>query len=175
MWRWGIALLAVLASPAHGQGVSDDPAPVAELDPTWARRSPTPAEGGQTAPAVTEDLLRQDAEVREAFRAALVARYQRERGILEERAGVIAWTNLASIIIFWVVHAVLAAALWAALVEFRHASRTRKGGLQAPQEIRVSLEGVALKTTLHGLMLLAIAFGFYFLYLKFVYPITTPG
>jgi len=175
MWRWGLLLFAAFASSAYGQGVSDDPTPVSELDPTLGRSRPAAPEPEAMVSAVTEEILRQDAEVRGALRDALVARYQRERRILEERAGVIAWTNFAGIVIFWVVHAVLAAALWAALVEFRHAGRTRKGGLQAPQEIRVSLEGVALKTTLHGLMLLAIAFGFYFLYLRFVYPITTPG
>jgi hypothetical protein len=46
---------------------------------------------------------------------------------------------------------------------------------RADNEIRISLEGVALKTSLHGVLLLCVAIGFYFLYLKFVYPITLVG
>ncbi len=39
-------------------------------------------------------------------------------------------------------------------------------------EIKVSLEGIALKTSFHGTLLLVIALVFYYLFLKFVYPIS---
>ena len=96
---------------------------------------------------------------------------------------------------FLVAHAILTVGLWAAVRGFLHAAETRKEAPAPPdpaavaaatpaeaarlalaeQEIRVSLEGIALKTTLHGVVLLAMAIGFYFLYLKFVYPVTVVG
>lgn len=42
-------------------------------------------------------------------------------------------------------------------------------------ELELGLEKMALKTSLHGLLLLAVSFGFYFMYLKFVHPIVVVG
>lgn len=71
-------------------------------------------------------------------------------------------------------------------LEKQHLRRSNLAGASAAQtahfaeppgssetEFKLSLEGIALKTALHGLAILAIALAFYFLYLKFVYPIET--
>lgn len=43
--------------------------------------------------------------------------------------------------------------------------------MEPDTELKFGLEGLALKTALHGLLILALAMGFYFLYLRFVFPI----
>lgn len=140
--------------------------------------------------SLTEEYIRNEQEVRHAFQQMLIARFEREKQILSERRNVIGWTNWISRFIFVVIHVVLAIGLWAALREFIDAGRTRKRspppittavtGEQAQaareqNELSISLQGIALKTSLHGLLILAAAIGFYFLYLKFVYPITVIG
>ena len=74
-----------------------------------------------------------------------------------------------SFVISAVVHIVLVVGLWAAIREFQQASRTRKR--QDETEINVSAEGVALKTSLHGTLLLVTCIGLDLLYLRFIYPI----
>lgn len=122
------------------------------------------------SPTLSSEMLK-DEEVREAYRRWLIQWLERQTAILGEQQSVITITNQISWFIFIVVHLILLLGLWAAIKEFRHASRTRK---EKPEqtELRLSMEGIALKTALHGLLLLAIAFAFYFVYLKFVYPVT---
>jgi len=65
----------------------------------------------------------------------------------------------------------------------QHAAQARAVGAPADTEparepeteLKLGMEGLALKTALNGLLILAMAMGFYFLYLKFVYPITEVG
>ncbi|HEX2837534.1 MAG TPA: hypothetical protein VHN77_05355 [Phycisphaerales bacterium] len=85
------------------------------------------------------------------------------------------YTNWIGRIVFLVAHGVLALGLWMAAHEFRAAQAGRRKAEDQAQEIKLSLEGIALKTALHGVVIMAFAMGFYFLYLKFVYPITTVG
>ncbi len=180
-----LLLLAALAgaplvcwcSPAIGQ----PPAPVDE---------PSTVVSPDGLLILTDEFIRDDQEVRDAFQQMLIARFEREQQILSERRNVIGWTNWISRFIFVVIHVVLAIGLWAAMREFIDAGRTRKRspppittavtGEQAQaareqNELSISLQGIALKTSLHGLLILAAAIGFYFLYLKFVYPITVIG
>jgi len=112
-----------------------------------------------------------DPEVRAAVRELFLARVEREIQILKERRDVLRWTNWISRFMFGVVHVILFLGLRAALAEFKHSARTRKDSA-GETEMRVSLEGIALKTSLHGMVILVAAFGFYFLYIRFVYPIT---
>ena len=141
--------------------------------------------------SLTEEYIRNEEEVRDAFQQMLIARFERAIQILSERRDVIRWTNWISRFIFVVIHVVLFLGLWAAMKEFIDAGRTRKSApapittaltdekaqaAQAKQnEVTISLQGIALKTSLHGFLILAAAIGFYFLYLKFVYPITVIG
>ena len=132
----------------------------------------------------------------------LSARVAHDIDMLGERAHVIKTTNIIGWIICGVAHIMLLIGVWAAVLEFLHAAHTRKRApdplapsaegespglaedgpgvrsaeqLQAENEIRISLEGIALRTSLHGVLLLSFAIGFYFLYLRFVYPITVIG
>ena len=83
-------------------------------------------------------------------------------------------SNRLGLVIFWVVHAILALGVAIAALEFFHARQTRRAKPET-NEIKISMEGIALKTSLHGILILGLAFGFYFLYLKFVYTIQVVG
>ena len=131
-----------------------------------------------------------DPVIRKKAQAVLLAQYEREINRLQEHSRTFGWNHTASVIIFWIAHVLLAVAVWAALREFVEAGQVRrearriKGAASGPeqvpvmQEIEIGMERVALRTTLHGLLILAAAMCFYFLYLKFVYtivPVATHG
>lgn len=107
----------------------------------------------------------------------------RERAKLVERKKAVAWTNFEARVVFLVVHVGLVLALCIAVLEFVEVRRVRRRAesLQKPeesrevQEFQVSLEGVAIKTSLQGILLLGIAFAFYLLYVRFVYPVQVVG
>jgi hypothetical protein len=50
--------------------------------------------------------------------------------------------------------------------------RLLSGAARSLASIRRGLEGIALKTSMHGTFLLVIAMLFYYLFSKFVYPVT---
>jgi len=123
--------------------------------------------------SVTESLLRADDEVREAYRQVLLARYARELEKYDEARREFGWSQQVGRIIFWITHVVLAIGMTLSVREFFDARRLRKQGEKATEnEIKLSIDGIALKTSLNGLAILAVAVGFYYLYLSFVYPIT---
>ena len=116
------------------------------------------------------EVLRDDEEIAKEYKAYVIALMEREKEKMEERRQVVRWTNRISCFIFVIVHGFIGFGFWAALREFRHANKTR-AIIPDKQELQVSLQGIALKTSLHGTILLAISLVLYFLYLKFVYPI----
>lgn len=84
----------------------------------------------------------------------------------------IARNNVVSTISFALVHAVVLLGFAGALLEFRTAQRLRRRGKALEDiEITVKIESIAVKTTSLGVVLLATSIVFYFLYLKFVFPI----
>jgi hypothetical protein len=143
------------------------------LSPDAAAELLAGATGGGGAPSPTAAVF-DDPEVLAAWKRLLLAQFERDTQILAERRQTLAWTNWISRGIFVVVHVILGFALWAARREFLDAQRTRAKSREQ-HEVNVSLEGVALKTSLQGVLLLGFALGFYFLYLKFVYPIAEIG
>lgn len=173
--RWGAACIVAMGllltgGEAHAQGVVEQPRHPEERRASQASPAPEASPAARAQPG--EPLLETDPEVRAALKELVLARYRREGEILAERKGVVAWTNWASRVIFWVVHTVLVLMLALSLVEFVHALRTRRRSRQESHELKLGLEGIALKTSLHGILLLGAACGLYFLYVKFVLPVT---
>lgn len=122
-----------------------------------------------------EAFVLADPDVRDRLRRWLMASLGREVEILDEHERSFKWQYGVSRIIFFVVHVLLGVALIASLMEFTHAWRMRRRARAEQHELKVGMEGVALKTSLQGLLLLVVATVFYFLYLSFVYPITVVG
>lgn len=111
-----------------------------------------------------------DKDVRAAYKKILLARMSHEESILKERGKVLYWTNRVGVVIFVLTHLILFIGIWAAIKEFLSASKIRNSETEQ-SEIKVSMEGIALKTSLHGTLLFALTLFLYFLFLKFVYPI----
>ena len=100
----------------------------------------------------------------------------REKEKLHEARNVIRWTNFSSKVGFAIAHVAVLLGFWVAISELLHARKLRKNGEKLDQqELRFGLEGIAVRTSLHGILLLMIAFGFYLVYLKFVFPIQVVG
>lgn len=120
-----------------------------------------------SAPTNMMDIIKSEPEIRQQYLDYLKNILKRETEILNERKRLIDHG-------LWIGHSMWLMANFLVLFctylsfrEFSTAQKIRK--LDASQEIKISLEGIALKTTLHGVVLLALAMCFYFLYLKFVY------
>ena len=94
-----------------------------------------------------------------------------EKGELEERRFAISMTNKMEIVIFVVVHILLIIAIWITITEFCNAQRTRKKESEI-EEIELSFQKIALKTSMHGTVILVLSLFLYLLFLKFVYPVT---
>ena len=112
-----------------------------------------------------------DPDIRQAYKAWTIAYMTRQIDALKENKSAFAMSGTMSVIVCWVAHILLALAVLAAAVEFIRAMQTRQKASEN-QELRVSLEGIALKTSMHGTLLLVLAMLFYYLFLKFVYPVT---
>ena len=112
-----------------------------------------------------------DPDIRQAYKAWTIAYMARQVDAIKENKSAFAMSGTMSILVCWVAHILLALAVLAAAVEFIRALQTRHKASQN-EEVRVSLEGIALKTSMNGTLLLVIAMAFYYLFLKFVYPVT---
>jgi hypothetical protein len=148
-----------------------------------------PAPGSAVAPSTAEGAVRLSPvaptgslELQKAWESWMISSYQRETEKMGERREAMRVSNFMGWVAFAATHLVLAIALWASWQEFRAATKVRakaggKPGDQAqPQnEITLGLDGIALRTSLHGIFLLGIAAGFYFLFLRFVLPVTIVG
>ena len=111
-----------------------------------------------------------DPNLYQAYREYLLAYLDGERRKIEEHRDVIASTNRMGTWVFVVVHVFLGLAMVIAVVEFWQASRTRRTKRER-EEIELSFQKVALKTSMHGTVLLVLSLVLYFLFLKFVYTI----
>ncbi len=119
------------------------------------------------------DLVgREDSEIILAVKQFVIAQFEREQQILQERRDVLKKHYTVGMIIFVTVHIMVVMGIGAAMYELRQAHNARKRAEQQETNIQISLEGIALKTSLQGVLLLAFALAFYFLYLKFVFPVT---
>lgn len=144
-----------------------------------------------------EARIPKEAEVELARLTANLDRYTWERQRLEQLKTHVFWTNVIGYVIAFIAHGLLVVGIGAAIIEFRNAERIRNEARRMKftqrtlttretmeeaeakretetegTEVKLSLEGIAVKTSLNGVVLLLVALAFYFLYLKFVFPIT---
>ncbi len=99
-----------------------------------------------------------------------------ERAKIRLSREVIERTNRTAQLGMVIVHVAVVVGFLAAFFEFLHAWKLRKQGASiAEHEVRIGLEGVAVKTSLHGLLILLVASGFYLMFVKFVYPVQVIG
>jgi len=181
-----------VGAPAPEPGASDHAALGLPADLDAAPKPPVQADAPNRA-AQSQCDINEDPVVKAKRAELAIAQMDREIQKLHEARDELAWYNSLGRFMFGVVHIVLGVALWMAWLEFDNARHVRaklappkgvaaqkskgkpKPGDEeetaAPHELKLGLDGIAFKSSLQGTAILAIAFGFYFLYLKFVYPI----
>jgi hypothetical protein len=174
------------------------PLPNKSAIPNFQRLSPptegtTPSANSRQTP-LTEltdmSLIKEDRELLQLYKSYLNERLQyekeyftsqnkrnlmlleRDTKLFREQELAFAYSRKISIVIFYVVHFILLCAVAFSILEIISAGYLRKK-IREKQEIEINLEGIAMKTSMIGLLLLSIAFAFYLLYLKFVYPVTS--
>ena len=94
---------------------------------------------------------------------------------LSHREQVFAWQLFSSRIIFWGVLSLVALGMYFASVQFQRGLR-RKPSATTPEDVTefaASLAGVKVRSPVLGVLILVISFAFFYLYLQFVYPVTT--
>lgn len=84
---------------------------------------------------------------------------------------VIWWSNLSANITFIFAHILLCIGIVVAIREWKNASKVRRKSSKESLEIEIKLESLALKGVQSGYIILVVSLVFYFMYLKFVYPI----
>lgn len=136
---------------------------------------------GPVVDSPSDELAREifkSPDVRAAAKEVAIAELNHRKQSLSDRNSIVGYRNLADAIIFLMAHALMGVGCWAGWREFQHANelrskRARKTAPTAPEqtEIEVGLEKIAVKTSLHGLLLFACTFGFYLAYLTLVHPV----
>jgi len=119
-----------------------------------------------------------DAESREA----LLERYRRLQQhhvtMLEHREDVLRWQLTANQISFWMVLVLVFTGLVFAGIQFRTAMQSTKASgedTEAMQEVSLGAEGVTIRSSVLGVIILALSLAFFYLYLVYVFPVEELG
>jgi hypothetical protein len=139
------------------QDLRPDASRAPALDPTL----PVPCTG------ITDEHTRASCE--EAQRGYYAYRTRGYR----HRQHVFTWQLVSSLVILVVVLLLVFVALYFAAVQF-HATIARPGAATQPTDVtavEASLQGIKVTSPILGVIILVIAFAFFYLYLRYVYPI----
>jgi hypothetical protein len=188
---------SVASGTARGNGPAVDEAKALEL---LDELEPTPS--GKTAGARAESSAEVPAEVPEdvmtAYHDALKASYARDKWSAEFKQRIYEWQLTSSKVVFVVVVLLVAAGVvfaaiqfWVGLVAARtltsrgrelgdpvvgHGADPRDAAVQTAPDVSGTIEasaaGLKVTTPVLGVIILTLSLLFFYLYLKFVYPIT---
>lgn len=86
------------------------------------------------------------------------------------------WQYTSGKVIFWLIVLLVLAGLLFAGVQFymgyKHPLEGGDGEQTSDSELEATLQGIKLKSSVLGLLILTLSMAFFYMYLKFVYPIT---
>jgi len=82
------------------------------------------------------------------------------------------WQHLVSQVISFLAFTMVAIGFYYAGVQFKTAQQHASDAQLQHTEIKATLEGFSVKTSALGVVILAMSMAFFFLYLKYVFPIT---
>ena len=164
----------VLSAPdptvrSEGRGTNKQTPPPGSLG------SPAAAASSSPRPVVPECPAQMSAETEAACQAAWREYLAYFKSGLTHREQVFAWQLFSSRIIFWGVLSLVALGMYFAAVQFQRGLR-RKPSATTPEDVTefaASLAGVKVRSPVLGVLILVISFAFFYLYLRFVYPVTT--
>ncbi|HEX5704804.1 MAG TPA: hypothetical protein VFX97_16515 [Pyrinomonadaceae bacterium] len=107
-----------------------------------------------------------------ATKAFILTRMNEEAAKAENAKRVVYWSNFSANLTFGIAHVLLLFGLIAAAMEFRNARKLRtKGSKESSIDFEVKFESLALKSSTFGVLILFVSLLFYFMYLKFAYPV----
>src|SRR5262249_37754085 len=133
------------------------------MDPSASSQPTDEPVASQTATSVGSPASSKLAQAYEQYEIANLE-YQQEQFKRNQR--VFAWQDTSSKFMFFLVVLIVLTGLVLAALKFREAAQT---------EFEASKEGFKLKTTIVGVVILAMSMVFLYLYLFFVYPIKNVG
>lgn len=118
------------------------------------------------------DKNEQERELKSALGKYIIRRMSNENDKEERTRAIVSWTNFCTYITFGIAHVLLICGFLLAYSEIKRSWRLRKRGKEVPLEVELGVEKIALKGALNGFFYMSACLLFYFLYLKFVYPVT---
>ncbi len=104
-----------------------------------------------------------------AYDEYLKAFYEYNTDALKNRHDVFSWQYYSTIVIFLLVIMLVVAGVVFAALQFRHGMRRKN---QNVDTIELSLGSLKVSSSTMGIIVLTLSMGFFYLYLKFVYPVT---
>lgn len=125
-----------------------------------------PATSTESSASSTGGSLPADGRLAQAYEQFAIANLQYEQQQLARNARVFSWQDISSKIMFFIVLLIVLTGLVLAGIQFRAASQI---------DISAGKEGLHLKTSIVGIVILAMSMVFLYLYLFFVYPIKGIG
>lgn len=96
----------------------------------------------------------------------------------EQRTEAFRWQLISSKVVFWMVLFIVCIGLYFSWLQLKHSlelsEHPAQSTAEAPEihELKLSLQGIEVKSSVVGLIILVISFGFFYLYLDRIYPIT---
>lgn len=130
--------------------------------------------GGVPAPpgAATEAGTRLRYSATDEMRSALgEAVYDDHIALLDYNRRVFEWQMTSTIVSFWMVIALVVAGLAFAGVQFWRAMRATAGDPGMTTDLELGTKGLKVSSPVLGVIILTISLGFFYLYLRHVYPI----
>ncbi|QDV18963.1 hypothetical protein Pan153_36240 [Gimesia panareensis] len=180
-WNWssipqtvaptGVIPAVIMINP-NASGVSTNSVPQ-----NSEKSEPNTVEGKPEAPQAVNpqmdlSFLTENKDYQNAYLKYATAYLESGEDVLEQRKRAFETQYWVTNFIFLVTHVILFLAIYVSYREFKSAEKNRaQANEQKESEIQLSLQGIALKTSRQATIILVAAIGFYFMYIKFVYPI----
>ena len=128
---------------------------------------PDPASGGQPPAGTRLSYIATD-EMRAALGDAV---YEDHIALLDYNRRVFEWQMTSTMVSFWVVIGLVLAGLVFAAIQFLRAMRAPAGDPDLTTDLEISGKGIKVSSPVLGIIILTISLGFFYLYLRHVYPI----
>lgn len=143
--------------------ISDCKGKISIVDPSAQSQ---PSNGESAAQATTSAGSAASSKLAQAYEQYEIANLEYQEQQFKRNDQVFAWQDTSSKFMFFLVVLIVLTGLVLAGLKFREAAQT---------EFEASKEGFKLKTTIVGVVILAMSMVFLYLYLFFVYPIKNVG
>lgn len=181
-----VAAVVLLSASALAQSRMEEATAAASAAQGAAEQDAAPRDRTQVTaiPASPDAAVLGDAPTRQRYLDAMQRYYQYRADGYAYRSRVFEWQLFSSRVIFLVVLALVAAGMFFAAVQFRLAMRSASrqspaspadeataAGASLVTRFEVSAKGLAINSSVLGVIILALSLAFFYLYLVYVYPI----